>query len=216
MPASKRSEIIRTLQRLEEQIRFLPQPMGDLLVAYKGRDPFMLLIACVLSQRARDSITYPIVLQLFERIHTPHELLAMPLIELEQLLKPLGVNRSKARTLHAIARKLIDRHQGIVPEDEGALLELPGVGPKTAAFVLSYAWGHPALCVDTHVHRLANKFKWVRTKTTAATEKALKALVPSFYWNRVNRVLVTWGQQVCKPRLKFHRSGIDIRCPCSK
>lgn len=211
------SSIISTLSYLQQEAQRLklPLPMGDKIVAEYDRDPFLLLVACLLSLRARDTATYPVCTTLFARIRTPQELVQMPQAELEVILKPIGFYRAKARVLQQVAQILIERHGGRVPKTEAELLALPGVGRKTANFMLALAFGIPALCVDTHVHRLANLFGWVKTRTPEETETALKKLLPSEWWVACNMLLVMWGQQVCTPRVsKKNRPHHDAVCPC--
>jgi len=209
--------IVRTLEYLEAATRSLPKPMGELLVEQCGRDPFILLISCLLSLRARDRVVYPICQRLFALARTPYELLSIPREQLEALLKPIGFYRVKTETVRQVSQILITQYGGNVPRTEVELMALPGVGLKTAHFMLAYAFSVPALCVDTHVHRLANLWGWVHTKTPEETERGLKEIVPRSWWIRCNTLLVTWGQQVCKPMLA-RRSYEDHlqHCPCSQ
>lgn len=219
-PSSELTQrVVATLARLEQCEKNLPLTMGEQLAREHHRDPFILLISCLLSLRARDTATYPVCKQLFSRVRTPHELLALPVHELEQVLKPIGFYRNKAATLRKVCNYIIHECNGIVPSDYQSLLKIPGVGPKTANFMLCLAYQTPAICVDTHVHRLANLFGWVTTNSPAATEHALHHLVPESWWCRLNNILVRWGQHVCTPRLspaKRHdpTSFHGQHCPC--
>lgn len=189
--------------------------MGETLAREYHKDPFVLLISCLLSLRARDIAVYPVCKRLFSQATTPQELLAMDHGRLEDILQPIGFFRSKAHTLRNVCRILIDEYAGVVPHEAPQLLALPGVGPKTANFMLCYAFNQPAICVDTHVHRLANKFGWVSTKTPEETQVALEKIVPQEWWCRLNSILVQWGQQVCKPRLsQKDRERHDQLCSC--
>jgi len=188
------AKIITILDILEHATRSMIPPMSVLLVRDFGRDPFIILISCLLSLRARDRVCYPICKQLFSRIRTPEALRAMNINELEEIIRPIGFYHRKAYTLQRVCAELIERFQGKVPANEGDLLSLYGVGRKTANLVLSEGFEMPGLCVDTHVHKIANRLGLVSTKTPQETEKALKKLVPKKRWRDINRLFVVWGQ----------------------
>jgi len=191
--------------------------MGEILVHDYGRDPFVLLVACLLSLRARDVVTYPVCCKLFGQIRTPSELVNFPRETLEEILRPIGFYRVKAATLQAVASYLLENFEGLVPQSESDLLSIPGVGRKTANFMRAYAFQVPAICVDTHVHRLANLFGWVDTQTVEQTEHCLMQLVPSAWWARLNNLLVMWGQNVCRPIMSRTAYQEHLRyCPCAK
>lgn len=187
--------------------------LSTTIVETYGRDPFLLLVACLLSLRARDQQTWLVCKALFARIRTPQELRDIPQAELEQLIKPIGMYRNKARTLQAVAAALLERHGGKVPATEAELLALPGVGRKTANFVLSIAFGIPAICVDVHVHRIANLLGIVDTKTPEETERELMRLLPPSDWTRVNELFVMWGQ---RHRPKIRSIGCVAGCACKQ
>ena len=168
-------------------------------MAQTDDDPFRVLAACILSLRTRDETTAPASARLFARAGTPAALLALPEAELARLIYPVGFYRTKARTLRAICAALLERHGGAVPADLEALLALPGVGLKTANLVLSQAFAVPAICVDTHVHRIPNRWGLVRTRTPEETERALRVAVPRARWIDLNPTLVGFGQTVCQP-----------------
>jgi endonuclease-3 len=190
-----RARILATLDVLEEAMHDIVGPMSVLLRKDFGKDPFLVLISCLLSLRARDTVTYPLCQKLFARVRTPEELVAIPRAELEELLRPIGFNRRKARIIQEVAAELLEKFEGTVPSDEEALLSLPGVGRKTMNLVRAEGFGIPAICVDTHVHRIANLLGWVATKTPEKTEMALRELLPQTKWLLVNRLLVVFGQQ---------------------
>jgi endonuclease-3 len=168
-------------------------------MAQSGDDPFLVLTSCILSLRTRDETTGPASARLFARARTPRALLDLPEGEVAKLIYPVGFYRTKARTLRAIAKALLERHGGRVPPDEAALLALPGVGRKTANLVLSQAFAKPAICVDTHVHRIPNRWGLVRTKTPEQSEQALREVVPERWWIDLNPTLVAFGQTICQP-----------------
>ncbi len=163
-------------------------------------DPFLILISCLLSLRTRDTITLPVSRALFARARTPEQLVKLPRKELEKIIHSTGFYRRKAEVLHDVSAAIIKQFHGKVPHTEQELLSLPGVGRKTMNLVLGQAFGVPAICVDTHVHRLVNQLGLVHTKTPEQTETALKKVVPQKYWIELNKLLVTYGQQV--PRKK--------------
>jgi len=205
---------------LEEALRLLEQavagyraPVVD-LVAAQTRDPFKILVATILSARTRDEITARACRRLFDRIRGPADLEAMDEAELADLIAPVGFYRNKARYLKALPRVLAERFAGRVPETVEGLLQLPGVGRKTATLVAGVAFGVPAICVDTHVHRIANIWGVVRTTTPAATEKALETRLDRRYWIRINQLLVAHGQAVCRPRRpRCHECVVAHLCP---
>lgn len=203
---NKKYKPLELLECMGRVVKNYPPPLSVQLINEYGRDPFLVLISCLLSLRARDTMTSPIFKKLWERAKTPKELLAISREELESLVRPLGFFRQKARVLHEVSAALLEHHNGLVPQDERALLALPGVGRKTMALVRSEGFLKPELCVDTHVYRIAHHLGLVQTNTVEETEVALKKLFPPERWAEVNRVFVVWGQQVCKVRQK--------RCVC--
>lgn len=162
--------------------------------------PFRLLVAIILSQRAKDTVTVPLTKKLFERVTTPEDLVALPLLELESIIRPIGFYHSKAKSLHDLAKVLIAHHQGTVPQTEAELLALPRVGRKTANILLTQFFHTPQIAVDTHVHRITNLLGWIHTKTPEQTEKELTKLIPKKWHTMVNRVFVMHGQHICLPR----------------
>lgn len=178
------------------------------------KDPFLILISCLLSLRAKDSISLPISLKLFQLAKTPQELLVIPRIKLEKMIHSVGFYHQKARTLHAVCTALLERFDGKVPATQPALLSLPGVGRKTANLVLAEAFGVPALCVDTHVHSISNRLGLVKTETPEETEFALQKILPKKNWIEYNPLLVKWGQNICVPVSPFcSRCALASLCP---
>lgn len=193
------------LDRMESIVSPFPPPLIFRMVRDHGPDGFMVLIACLLSLRSRDVMTEGVCKQLFALAKTPKELLELDVRRLELILQPLGMFRQKARVLRAVCTELVTRFNSEVPCDEADLLSLPGVGRKTANLVLSLACQIPAICVDTHVHRIANHLGLVKTKTPEETEQALKLLVPKRRWLSINRIFVVWGQHICRPNSRVCR-----------
>ncbi|MBX3465579.1 MAG: endonuclease III [Planctomycetes bacterium] len=193
-----RFPVERALDLLEEEARGWAAPVVT-FIAQAADDPFQVLASCLLSLRTRDETTNAASQRLFARAATPASLLALPEAEVARLIYPVGFYKTKARTLRAVAAALLERHGGAVPADEAALLALPGVGRKTANLVLGQAFDVPAICVDTHVHRIPNRWGLVKTRTPEESERALQRVVPERSWVRLNPALVAFGQTICHP-----------------
>ena len=163
-------------------------------------DPFKVLISTVLSSRTKDTVTRKASLNLFENASTPRELAGLSPGAIEKLIYPVGFFRTKSKKLPELARILIEEYEGKVPDSLEELLKLPGVGRKTANLVVTIAFGKPGICVDTHVHRISNRFGYVKTKNPMETEFALRGKLPSKWWITYNDMLVTLGQNICFPR----------------
>ncbi len=164
-----------------------------------SRSPFRLLVACVISLRTKDEVTAESSRRLFALADNPEALAALDSAAIADAIFPAGFYNTKARQLREIAEILRDSHDGSVPGDEAALLALPGVGRKTANLVLGLAYGIPAICVDTHVHRISNRLGLVSSKTPEQTEYALQKVLPRELWIPINDLLVTFGQNRCHP-----------------
>lgn len=177
----------------------LPDLMSHTIKKEYNGDPFLILISCLLSLRSRDSVTIEVCRQLFSLAKTPHDILALPLEKIEQVIYKTGFYKKKAKLLHDVSRIILERYHGRVPASKQELLSINGVGIKTANLVLGEAFGIPAICVDTHVHRISNRLGIVRTKTPEETEQALQQVLPERYWIEWNTLLVKWGQSICVP-----------------
>jgi endonuclease III len=164
------------------------------------QDPFRVLVATMLSAQTKDEVTHAASTRLFRKARTPASVARLSEAVLRRLIYPVSFYRVKARHVRRTCQILIDRFDGRVPARMEELLTLPGVGRKTAnlVLILSHA-SRDNICVDTHVHRIANRLGWVRTKTPDETERALYRVVPRRWWPEVNLYLVTWGQNVCRP-----------------
>ena len=179
-----------------------------------GRDPFRVLAGCLLSLRTKDETTGPASARLFALADTPAAMLALPLRTIERAIYPVGFYRTKARVLHRVSRDLLERFDGRVPSDLDALLTLHGVGRKTANLVVTFAFGLPGICVDTHVHRISNRLGFVRTRTPEQTEHALRRRLPRRHWIGLNDLLVSFGQNLCRPTSPHcSRCPVHERCP---
>ncbi len=183
-------------------------------IAHRGAGPFEILVSTLLSLRTKDEVTSRAAARLFEKARTPQQILALSIKELENLIYPVGFYPTKARRLHQISRILLDSHAGQVPDTLEGLLELPGVGRKTANLVLVEGFGKPAICVDTHVHRISNRIGYVETRTPEQTEFALRAKLPRRHWVRYNELLVAFGQVICRSVSPFcSRCPVASACP---
>lgn len=168
-------------------------------VAERTRDPFRVLIACLLSLRTKDETTGPAAERLFALARTPETMLRLTTSRVERAIFPVGFYHTKARVIRGVCRDLLARFDGAVPGDLDTLLTFKGVGRKTANLVVTVGFGLPGICVDTHVHRISNRLGYVRTKSPDHTEMALRKKLPRRHWIEVNDLLVTFGQNVCQP-----------------
>ena len=174
-------------------------------------DPFRILVGCLLSARTRDEITESACSRLFQRVKGPRDLLKLSARQLERKIYPVAFYRNKATALKSLCSDLLDRFDGQVPETLEELLMLKGVGRKTANLTLILAFDGMGICVDTHVHRISNRWGYVETATPEQTEEALRKKLPQKYWQRFNEWLVGFGQTVCKPM-----SPLCSQCPVDK
>jgi len=183
-------------------------------VAYDNPDPFRVLVSTVLSLRTKDDVTLKASARLFNEAPTPEHLAQLTEEKIQSLIYPVGFYKNKAGHLKKIARILIEQYNSKVPDSPEALLGLPGVGRKTANLVLNLGFNIPAICVDTHVHRISNRCGWVRTKTPEQTEFALMDILPEQYWIPINELLVKFGQNICTPVSPWcSRCPIMSDCP---
>ncbi|MFA5114530.1 MAG: endonuclease III [Candidatus Omnitrophota bacterium] len=163
------------------------------------KDPYRVLVSCILSLRTKDKTTAEASSRLFEAADNPSRMLALKKSRISRLIYPVGFYRNKARYVRELSVQIIDDFYGRVPDNLEDLLQLKGVGRKTANLVLGLGYGIPAICVDTHVHRISNRLGWVRTGTPEDTEPALMKLLPRRYWIELNTLLVAFGQHICLP-----------------
>jgi endonuclease-3 len=169
------------------------------VVAETTRDPFQILISCILSLRTQDATTAAASERLFARANTPAQLARLALKQIERLIYPVGFYRVKARNVREISRRLIKEYDSTVPDEIDELLKLPGVGRKTANLVVTLGYDKYGVCVDTHVHRITNRWGYVKTPTPEKTEFALRDKLPRRHWKVINDLLVTYGQNLCRP-----------------
>ena len=173
--------------------------------------PFKVLIACLLSLRARDENTEKVSKQLFAVAQTPKQIANMPTKKLEKLIFSSGHYHKKAQTLKHVSQELIKRFQSKVPDTKEQLLSIKGIGPKTANIVLAFAFNQVVIPVDTHVHRIPNRLGWIKTKTPEKTEPELEKIIPQKFKKDLNAVWVQFGRDLCQPV-----SPWCSKCPVSK
>lgn len=169
------------------------------VVADEGRSPFRVLVSCVISLRTKDEVTALASARLFQRAATPEAMQELPVEEIAGLIYPAGFYRNKAEQIHEIAQRLVADYGGEVPDDMDELLSFKGVGRKTANLVLTLGFGKQGICVDTHVHRICNRWGYVVTRSPEETEMALRSILPQEYWIEINDLLVAFGQNHCLP-----------------
>ena len=199
--------IIRTLKRTVRQWR-------EPVVGTYKHDPFTTLISCLLSLRTKDATTRAASERLFRLAKTPAQMLTLSPAKIERAIYPVGFYRTKARTILSMCRTLQERYHGQVPGDLDELLTLKGVGRKTANLVVTLAFRKDGICVDTHVHRISNRWGYVKTTTPERTEMALRELLPRRHWQIYNDLLVAFGQNLCHPTSPWcSRCPLESLCP---
>src|SRR6202453_3094266 len=198
---------------LRRESRGWDAPVLTLMAAEK-HDPFLTLIGCILSLRTNDKTTAVAAPRLFAKARTPAEMIALEPQEIEKLIYPVGFYRTKARGIREICRDLIERFGGRVPDKIEDLVTLKGVGRKTANLVVTESFRKPGICVDTHVHRISNRWGLVAAKTADKTEMALREVLPRRYWIEYNSLLVAFGQTICHPTSPWcSRCPVEKMCP---
>ncbi len=191
-------QLARVLRILTDNQNHWPLPAVSLLPALH-QSPFRVLVSTVLSLRTKDAVTIEASNRLFAEADSPARLLSLSKKRVARLIYPVGFYNVKAAQLHDISRSLIERFDGNVPDTLEDLLTLKGVGRKTANLVLILGYGQPAICVDTHVHRISNRWNYVRTRTPNESELELRKTLPRRYWMSYNNLLVSFGQNICRP-----------------
>lgn len=200
MPADEPFDIDVAIERLRDAVA--PYPKAALFeLAEEGFDsPFEILVACIISIRTRDEKTLPCARRLFAEARTPAAVAALTPDAIDALIRPSTYHENKASQIHAIAQEVVDGHDGTVPCDEEGLTGFHGVGPKCAHLVLGIACGEAQVAVDTHVHRVTNRWGYVAADSPTQTMRALERKLPEPYWVEINRLLVPFGKHVCTRR----------------
>ncbi|HSC24795.1 MAG TPA: endonuclease III [Candidatus Babeliales bacterium] len=196
---NQKKNIVTIIKLMRTATKKMVQPAASSIIKQYGRDPFLILISCILSLRTKDSVSLPASQRLFSHAQTAEKLLCLSPKTIEQLIYPTGFYRQKTKQILKLCTILIEKYSGNPPRTRDELILLPGVGPKTASLVLSEGFGIPAICVDTHVHRISNRLGLVKTISPAQTETELEKIVPQKYWAELNRLMVMWGQNICVP-----------------
>jgi endonuclease-3 len=192
--------VIRILKR---EVRQWQEPVVGVVARESGHDPFKILISCLLSLRTKDRTTGEASTRLFALAADPRTMLRLSADRLERAIYPVGFYRTKTKQIHKICRRLLDDYSGRVPDSVDELITLPGVGRKTANLVVTVGYGKPGICVDIHVHRISNRWGYVRTRNPEETEEALREKLPRRYWIIYNDLLVPYGQNICQPVSPF-------------
>ena len=207
--------ITEVLRRIGRAMRGMNELAVEKVSKESREDPFRVLVATMLSAQTKDAVTDAASRRLFRVARTPRTMARLSTVTIERLIYPVSFYRTKARHVRETCRQILKRYRGVVPDNMEELLTLPGVGRKTAnlVLILSHA-SKDNICVDTHVHRIANRLGWVRTRTPDETEQALYRVVPRRLWPEVNLRLVTWGQNVCRPVYPRCRAcAVSSLCP---
>ena len=207
-------EFIKAWPILKKQVKTLHIPWLEDFASL-DRDPFKILISCILSLRTQDKTTGDASARLFELASTPEALSRLSLKTIERAIYPVGFYRVKAGTIKDISREIIGKYHSRVPDTLEELLALKGVGRKTANLVLTRGFNKYGICVDTHVHRITNRWGLATTKSPNDTELALREILPKRFWKDLNGILVAFGQNICQPVSPFC-SRCRIRSACDQ
>ncbi len=207
------NKVIKIIKLIEKQVRPFTIPFVT-RIAFK-KDPYRILISCILSLRTKDKTTVEASNRIFSVAHNPSQMMRLTKEQIQKLIYPVGFYRTKSKVISGISRRLLDDFKGKVPDSLDELLSFKGVGRKTANLVLGLGFGIPAICVDTHVHRISNRLGWVKTKDPGETEKALQKIIPKKYWIDLNTSLVAFGQNRCLP-VSPYCSVCSVRIYCKR
>lgn len=189
------------IDKIVQSLKDAKQPRSEFVeLMEQFHNPYLVLIACILSLRTNDKTTYPATLRMLELAKTPEEMSKISPEILAKAIYPVGFYENKAKQIVEFSRQIVEELDGNVPDEIEDLIKFKGVGRKTANLVLAKGFNKPAICVDVHVHRIFNRLGYVKTKTPEETEFALREKLPVKYWLDINTLLVTHGQNVCKPQ----------------
>lgn len=191
------SDLQKVIATIGRENRVFKEPAVTTVA--KSRSPFKVLISCLLSLRTKDNVTSAASKRLFKLADTSGGMLKLKTLDIQKTIYPVGFYKTKSKRIKEICMLLIEEYGRKVPDDIDTLLKLPGVGRKTANLVVTLGYGKPGICVDTHVHRITNRWGYVKTKTPFETEFALRKKLPRRYWLSINDLLVTYGQNICNP-----------------
>lgn len=202
------------IDKIVELLKKAKQPQSDFVKLMDSfKDPYLVLIACILSLRTNDKTTYPATLRMLELGKTPKDFANCDVKKLEKTIYPVGFYSNKAKQIVELSKILVEKYNSKVPDSIEELCKFNGVGRKTANLTLSLGFNKPAICVDVHVHRIFNRIGYVKTKTPDETELKLREILPEKYWIDINTLLVTHGQNICKPqKTKCNECPIEKYC----
>jgi len=194
---SREFNIVEGLKKLKKAVRKFRTP--SVTVIAKKNDPFAVLVSCIISLRTRDEVTELASTRLFALAKLPAELLELSNAKIEKAIYPAAFYRNKTKSLKELCQVLVKEYSGKVPDKLEQLLKLKGVGRKTANLTLILGHNKPGICVDIHVHRISNRWGYVKTKSPNETEMVLREILPKRFWKGYNDLLVSFGQNLCKP-----------------
>lgn len=198
MPSLKKIDVDQAIHCLrDEKKHWSSTSMAE--IQAESKDPFRLLVATLMSARTKDDTTLLAARRLFKLAKTPKMMLTLPVSQIEKSIYPVGFYKTKSRNIKKLCRELLSNFNGKVPETVEELITLSGVGRKTANLVVTMAFAKHGICVDTHVHRISNRWKIIATKTAEESEQALYRVLPQKYWIEYNDLLVKFGQNICRP-----------------
>ena len=209
---SREFNIVEGLKKLKKAVRKFRTP--SVTVIAKKNDPFAVLVSCIISLRTRDEVTELASARLFALAKLPAELLELSNSKIEKAIYPAAFYRNKTKSLKELCQVLVKEYSGKVPDQLEELLKLKGVGRKTANLTLILGHNKPGICVDIHVHRISNRWGYVKTKSPDETEIVLREILPKRFWKGYNDLLVSFGQNLCKPVSPFCGScPVEDQCP---
>lgn len=198
--SKKLFDIDEAIRRLREAVHPMPKAALFALAEEGYTSVFEQLVACIISIRTLDEITTPTARALFQVARTPRQISEMTAAEIDKIIRSSTFHQPKARTIQGIAFEAVENHGGALPCDPAVLLNLHGVGPKCAHLALGIACGHAAISVDTHVHRVTNRWGYIQARTPEQSLAALERILPQKYWIEINRLLVPFGKHICTGR----------------
>lgn len=189
------------IDKIVQTLKEAKQPRSEFVeLMEQFNDPYLVLIGCILSLRTNDKTTYPATLRMLELAKTPLEMSKVDPQVLAEAIYPVGFYENKAKQIVELSRQIVEELEGKIPDEIEDLIKFNGVGRKTANLVLAKGFNKPAICVDVHVHRIFNRLGYIKTKTPEETEFALREKLPLKHWIDINTLIVTHGQNVCKPQ----------------
>ena len=214
MQQYKIKNIDKIIKLLKKEIKRFKNPIAT-EIGEKTKDPFLVLISCILSLRTKDTTTGPASKRLFDLADNPKDMLKLSKKQIEKAIFPVGFYPTKAKWIKEVCKILIEEYHGNVPDTMEKLMELPGIGRKCSGIVMCYGFNkNVSIPTDTHVHKLTNRLGWVKTKTPEKTEQELMKIIPRKYWHDLNNLLVAHGQNICVPISPFcSKCAIRVYCP---